>query len=516
MSSSAKNSTAVLLAGSVLVAWMATTRADDAVNDPWAAVPKILARIKAPEFPHRDFAITDFGATAGGEADCSEAFQTAVAACHKAGGGRVVVPAGRFLTGPIHLKSGVALHLAKDAEVVFSDDFDDYLPPVFVRVGGIELYNYSPLVYARECTDIAITGPGRLNGNAEAWWPWKSRETRRGFEMGAAGVPVEQRVFGTPEAAIRPSFVSFVDCRNVLMEDFTIGSGPNWTIHPIYCENVTIRRVQVLTDGPNNDGIDPDSCRDVLIEDCTFDTGDDCVVLKSGYNQDGWRVARPTENVIMRRCTSKRGHGGLVIGSEMSGNVRHVYMEDCQFEGTDRAIRIKSRADRGGVVEQIYARNLQVKEMLREVVILNMDYGSDRQELKDAKPPVFRHMQFESIRGEGAPVAVLIQGMPASPIQNIVIKNSQISSTKGVVAKHVRDLRFEEVAVSPDRGPVYDLTDARDVAIVEPSVPPGSDLFLKLSGADSRGITVEQAPGAEGKLKYQLNEGATEEAINVK
>jgi polygalacturonase len=239
--------------------------------------------------------------------------------------------------------------------------------------------------------------------------------------------------------------LSFVSCTNILLEDFTIGSGPNWTIHPIYCLNTTIRGVKVITDGPNNDGIDPDSCRDMLIENCTFDTGDDCVVLKSGYNEDGWRVGRPTENVIMRNCFSKRGHGGLVIGSEMSGSVWNVFMEDCQFEGTDRAIRIKSRADRGGVVENIYARNLKVKNMQREVVILNMDYSSDRQKITKTKPPIFRKMQFENITGDGAPTAILIQGMADSPIENIRFVNLTIKSTKGVVANFAKGLVFDNV-----------------------------------------------------------------------
>src|SRR5262245_5044993 len=297
--------------------------------DATAEMSAILRRIVPPQFPDRQFDITRYGAIGDGQTNCTAAFREAIAQCHKAGGGTVIVPAGTFLTGPIHLKSNVELRLAKDAEVKFSDRFEDYLPPVFVRVGGVELYNYSPLIYARDCQNIAITGPGRLNGNAKAWWDWSRRETKEFFEQGARGVPVEQRVFGTTAAAIRPSFVSFVNCRNVLFEGFTIGSGPNWTIHPVYCENVIVRRVQVNTDGPNNDGIDPDSCRDVLIEHCTFSTGDDCVVLKSGYNEDGWRVGRPTENVIMRYCTSRRGHGGLVIGSEMSGGVRNVYMHDC-------------------------------------------------------------------------------------------------------------------------------------------------------------------------------------------
>jgi len=280
---------------------------------PWAQVPAILKRIVPPTIPAREFGITNYGAVAGGTGKCTQAFADAIAACHKAGGGKVIVPSGQFLTGPIHLRSNVELHLSEGSEIIFSDDFKDYLPPVFVRVGGIEIYNYSPLIYANGCENIAITGKGKLNGNAKAWWPWAKLQTKKLFDVGAEGIPVEQRVFGTPEAAIRPSFLQLMNCTNILLADFTIGSGPNWTIHPVYCLNTTIRGVHVLTDGPNNDGIDPDSCRDMLIENCVFDTGDDCVVLKSGYNQDGWRVGQPTENVIMRNCSSKQGHGGLVF-----------------------------------------------------------------------------------------------------------------------------------------------------------------------------------------------------------
>lgn len=486
------------VSGRASVSWAA----DSMATNPWATMPEILKRIAPPQFPERDFDVTKFGAVADGKTINTTAFRVAVAACAQAGGGRVVVPPGKYYTGPIHLRSGVNLHLAEGAEIIFSDNLEDYLPVVLVRVGGIELYNYSPLIYARDCANIAVTGKGKLNGNARKWWEWKSSETKSGFEMGAKGVPVEQRIFGKPEFAIRPSFLSFVSCTNVLLEDFTIGSGPNWTVHPIYCQNTTIRGVHVITDGPNNDGIDPDSCRDMLIENCTFDTGDDCVVLKSGYNEDGWRVGRPTENVVMRNCFSKRGHGGLVIGSEMSGGVRNVFMEDCQFEGTDRAIRIKSRADRGGVVENIFARNLKVKNMQREVAILNMDYGSDRNKPTASKPPVFRNMQFENITGDGAPTAILIQGMADSPIENIRFVNVTINSTKGVVASFVKALVFDNVQVAPARGPVFKLTDAAEITIKHSVAPKGTELFLQLGGRTSRAVTLESCDLSAAAKKF--------------
>jgi len=502
--------------GSLVIAILLASNLSMSAGDPWLEVPEILKRIVPPKFPDQDFSVKRFGAKGDGMADDSRAFRSAISACAQAGGGRVFVPDGKYRTGPIHLRSGVRFHLADDAEIIFSDNPEDYLPVVLVRVGGVELYNYSPLIYARDCTNIAVTGKGKLNGNAKAWWDWKSRETRAGFEMGARAVPVAKRVFGTPEAAIRPSFLSFVGCTNILLEDFTIGSGPNWTIHPIYCENVTIRGVKVITDGPNNDGIDPDSCRDVLIENCVFDTGDDCVVLKSGYNEDGWRVGRPTENVVMRHCSSKRGHGGLVIGSEMSGDVRNVFMEDCEFDGTDRAIRIKSRRDRGGVVEKVYARNLKVKDMQREVVILNMDYSADRNTSTKTTPPQYRNMQFENIIGVGAPVAVLIQGLSDSPITNIRFFNMTIQAKKGVVANYVSNIRFEHVRIQPVEGPAFKLTDASEIQLEHCPAPENAELFLQLGGRASRAVVLEGCDLTGAKRKFDIGSDIDPKEVQIK
>jgi len=437
--------------------------------------PFPMPQLARPVFPDRVVSVVEHGAVdekavadvTAAVAKNTAAFEEAIRACAEAGGGHVLVPAGRWHVGPVHLRSNIDLHLAGGAELVFSNRFADYLPVVLVRVGGIDMWNYSPLVYARDCENIAITGPGKLNGNAKAWWPWKSRETRAGFEMGAKGVPVEKRVFGTEEAAIRPSFVSFVNCKNVLLEGFTIGSGPNWTIHPVYCENIILRRVHVDTDGPNNDGVDPDSCRNLLIEHCDFETGDDCVVLKSGYNEDGWRVARPTENVVMRDCRSKRGHGGLVVGSEMSGGVRNVYMRDCEFDGTDRAVRIKSRIDRGGVVENVWAENVRARNLKYEVVILNMDYGSDRNAPPKANPPLFRNFHFKNFTADGAPAAVRITGLESKPdaIQAISFENMAIKADTGVSVRYAKDVSFANVRLTIAKGEKFNVRDSSGVTV---------------------------------------------------
>mgnify|MGYP001942519312 CR=1 FL=1 len=486
---------------------------DASADAAWAKLPEIIERIVPPTFPAAEFPITRFGAVNGGEVDCTKAIAAAIEACAKAGGGRVVVPAGKFLTGPIHLRSKIELHVSEGSELIFSGRFEDYLPVVQVRVGGIDCFNYSPLIYAKDCTDVAITGKGKLNGNSANWWKWKGKETVEHFRMGAERVPLEKRIFGTPEAAIRPNFVVLLNCRNILLEDFTIGSGPNWTIHPVYSENITIRRVTVETDGPNNDGIDPDSCRDLLIEHCTFSTGDDCVVLKSGYNEDGRSVGKPTENVIMRHCSSKHGHGGLVIGSEMSGDVRNVFMHDCEFDGTDRAIRIKSRRDRGGVVEKIYARDIKVRNMVREVVILNMDYSADKSALKVVDPPVFRDMCFERITAEGAPVAVRITGDPKASIEHIRFRDMNLSTEEGVVVKCAKNLSFEDIRLDVAEGPMFDLDAVSGASIRNVTTTRAPESFLKLEGSNSSGIEVVSCPAA--KEGIALGEQVSKRALTV-
>jgi unsaturated rhamnogalacturonyl hydrolase len=297
----------------------------------WSALPALLARIQAPVFPERDFPITDFGAREGGQQLATEAIRRAIQACHDAGGGRVVVPPGVWLTGAVHLKSNVNLHVSEGATLRFSPNPEHY-PVVFTRWEGMEMMGLSPLVYAFEQENIAITGKGTLDGQGSPtqWWPWKGRPQdgwREGmdrqnasraelFRLAEQGVPPEQRRFGLG-SGLRPQFIQPYRSRNVLIEGVTVRNSPMWHLNPVLCENVIVRGVTVIGHGPNNDGCNPESCRDVLIEDCLFDTGDDCIAIKSGRNADGRRIGVPSENIIIRNCTMKDGHGGVVLGSEM-------------------------------------------------------------------------------------------------------------------------------------------------------------------------------------------------------
>ncbi len=409
----------------------------------WAEMEELLKNIQSPVFPDNQFCITDFGAV-GGE-HCGDAFNNAIAACHEAGGGRVVVPADTFITGAIHLLSNVNLHLEDGAVILFSTDPDDYLPVVLTRSEGLGLYNYSPLIYAYKQDNIAITGKGILDGQAskENWWKWRGREQfgwkpgmpsghdpgsfPRLFELSEKGVPVEQRVFGKG-AYLRPSFVQPYECKNVLIEDVTIKNPPMWMIHPVLTENITIRNVKMFSIGaPNGDGCDPESCKNVLIEGCEFNTGDDCIALKSGRNRQGYELGIPTENVIIRNCKMKDGHGGITIGSELSGGIRNIYTENCEMDSPKlkRAIRLKSNKYRAGVVENIYIRNIKVGQVGETVLKINQNY----QEKSDVvyspeRFTVFRNIFVENLTCDKAPYAIQILGTKEEPIQNVKIINS--------------------------------------------------------------------------------------------
>src|SRR3982751_1965856 len=351
----------------------------------------ILARIKPPIFPERDWDIRRFGAEEGGRKLCTEAIKKAVEACHTAGGGRVAVPPGRFLTGAIHLQSNVNLYLSEGATLLFSTDPKDYLPVVFTRFESTECMNYSPFIYAFEKENIAITGPGALDGQAdeEHWWNWARRarglaRDQPGGEsdvktlverMGNHDVPVGKRIFGEGHY-LRPNFVQPYRCKNVLLEGFTVKRSPMWELNPTLCQNVTVRNVTVDSHGPNNDGCDPDACRDMLIEKCIFSTGDDCIAIKAGRNRDGRRVGVPCEDLIIQDCAMKDGHGGVSIGSEVSGGIRNVYIERCQMSSPhlQRGLRIKTNSYRGGVIDNIHFSNVTIGEVAQAAVEVDFFY----------------------------------------------------------------------------------------------------------------------------------------------
>lgn len=427
----------------------------------WQPMYEILARIKAPVFPDREYSIAQFGASADGKSDASVAIAKAISACHQAGGGRVVVPAGEYLTGPIQLKSGVNLHLEHGATLKFKTDPKAYLPAVRTWFEGMECYNYSPLIYAFGAHDIAVTGAGVLDGQAanENWWSWKGKKEfgwssgmpqqkaarDRLAKMVEQGTPVAERKFGEGDY-LRPSFIEPFRCQNVLIEGVRIVRSPMWELHPVLSTNVIVRGVHIETHGPNNDGCDPEACRDVLIEDCVFDTGDDCIAIKSGRNNDGRRIGIPTENVVVRRCTMKDGHGGVTIGSEISGGCRNVFVEDCTMDSPnlDRAIRFKSNAVRGGVVENIFVRNIKVGTV--DDAALQIDFVYE-EGAKGPHKPVVRNLVIENMTVENAKRVLDVQGFAGAEISGVRILNSTFKGITKDDAVIEADVKLQDCVV---------------------------------------------------------------------
>ncbi|WP_373056641.1 glycoside hydrolase family 28 protein [Zunongwangia sp. H14] len=415
----------------------------------WKRADKILNNIQVPEFPDRTFEVLDYGAKADGITNNSEAFKKAITACNAAGGGMVLVPKGKYLTGPIHLKSNVNFHLAEGAEILFTKDKSAYLPVVHTSYEGVELMNYSPLIYAYNQKNIAVTGKGTFNGQAdnENWWNWVGKDEygyKEGMpkqtdeqnlprlrKMNEDATPVEQRTFGEAYN-LRPTFFEPFGCENVLVKGVTFTNAPFWVMHPIKCNNVTIDGVTVSSHGPNNDGCDPEYSKNVHITNCVFDTGDDCIAIKSGRNNDGRRVAIPSENIIVENCVMKDGHGGVVMGSEISAGVRNVFVRNCQMDSPnlDRAIRIKTNTLRGGFVEDVYVKDLQVGQVKEAVLKINTYYGIYANQEGEFIPTIKNILLENVVVENGGEYGLLIKGREQSPVQNVKLKNVTIKNTE--------------------------------------------------------------------------------------
>jgi polygalacturonase len=348
-------------------------------SPPLAMAERIRRSVRRPVFARRAFPITKYGAVGDGKTDCTSAFAKAIAACADAGGGQVIVPGGTFATGAIRLRGNVELHLADGATVKFSTDPAAY-PLVLGRWQGIELMNFSSFIYAYGERNIAITGTGTLDGQAgdNAWWPWKNTQNADWNALQAMvtdNVPVNQRVFGAGHY-LRPNFIAPFQCERVLIQDVTIVNSPMWEINPVLCDSVTVSGVKVNSVGPNNDGCDPDSCDGVVISGCTFNTGDDCIAIKSGRNADGRRVGVPSQNILIEDCTFEGGHGGVTIGSEMSGGVRNVVAQRLSMTSPalQSGLRLKTNSARGGYIENIHLSHAEVTQLSTAAVLIDFNY----------------------------------------------------------------------------------------------------------------------------------------------
>ena len=427
-------------------------------------------QIKKTSFSKAVYNITDFGAKPDNESEpCHEAINQAIVACSLNGGGTVLVPAGTFFTGPITLKSNVNLHVAEGATLKFDTDQSLYFPGVITRWEGVDCYNAHPLIYAYGETNIAITGKGTIDGQGsnDTWWPmcgaprfgWKEgmvAQRNGGREKllmyGETSTPIYKRVM-TPEDGLRPQMINLYSCNTVLIEDVTLLNSPFWVIHPLFCESLIVRGVQIHNDGPNGDGCDPESCKNVLIENCMFNTGDDCIAIKSGRNNDGRKWNTPSENIIVRKCQMKNGHGGVVIGSEISGGYRNLYVEDCEMDSPllDRVVRIKTSTCRGGLIENVFVRNITVGECKEAVLRINLQY-ENKENCQRGFAPIVRNVHLQNVTCQKSQYGVLIIGLEdgSDNVYNISVENSHFNNVakNGNQINGAKDVSFKELYIN--------------------------------------------------------------------
>lgn len=421
------------------------------------------------------FNIMDFGAVPDGKTLCTDAFKAAVKKCQEIGGGTVYVPAGRFLTGAIHLVSNTNLYIDAGAVLLFSQNPEDY-PIVYSRWEGEECEVYSPCIYAEKAENVSVTGHGTLDGQGESWWKLH-----------------KEKQLKYP----RPRFIAFQDSERVLIQGVKVINSPSWTISPVRCNNVIIDGISIKNpaDSPNTDGIDPDSCRNVRISNCYISVGDDCVAIKSGVEYSKERI--PCENITITNCTMLDGHGGVVIGSEMSGCVRNVTISNCVFEGTDRGIRIKSRRGRGGVVEDVRVSNLIMKKVMCPLV-MNLYYfcgkGGKTDIVRDKNPhpvdegtPAFRRIHLSNVTArEAGASAGFFYGLPEMPIEDISFHDVYIHmaddakpdkpammdgiepmTRKGIYLNNVKNAVFSNVKITNHEGKAFTIENCEDIRITD-------------------------------------------------
>jgi polygalacturonase len=489
--------------------------------------PFAMPQPTRPAFPDRTFDIKNYGAVEGGQVKNTDAIRKTIAAAEQAGGGTVLVPEGKWLTGPIHLDDNINLHLAKGAVLLFSQDFADYRPAVFSRHEGIECMKFSPFVYAYGKTNVAVTGEGMLDGQGDPWWFMEGQDignpTLR--KMAAQGVPVERRIFdgSAGNGTLRPNFFQPINCKNVLVEGVEFRFGAFWTINPVYCENVIVRKVRVHTEDegrhtPNGDGIDPDSCRNVLIEYCDLDTGDDCIAIKSGKDADGLRVAKPTENVVVRYVRGYRGHGGIVCGSETSGGIRNIYGHHCVFDGTDRGLRFKSGRGRGGGIENVWCSDILMGSVERHAIDLNSLYTSRRLPAApvDATTPYLRNMHFKNISCKTAKRnMIFISGLPERPIENVYFKNIEVGGEMPIWIADAKRIAFKNLKVKVEKAPVFEVLDSWSLTLENVEAPENLAPVIKIMGKACKEISVIGGNIAKLAHPAAFSDGATSDALEV-
>lgn len=449
------------------------------------------------------------GADPSGKRILTKVMDKALRAVEKDGGGTLYFPAGRYLTGPIHMVDNLTIELEAGAVLSFSDNFDDYLPFVRVRYEGLFMRTFSPLFYAEGKQNLCLKGEGTLEGNGHRWWKaigevtakrsgkldqheWSDYQALWAKENAAR---VDEPYF--PNQFFRPPFIQFLECKNIRIEGLTLQNSPFWTINPVGCDDIHIQGVTILNPssnpkGPNTDGINPSSCRNVRISDCFISVGDDCVTIKSGKDEDGRVYGRACENITVSNCVMLSGHGGVVIGSEMSGGVKNISISNCVFDGTGNGIRLKSQRGRGGVVENLRVNNLVMRNIQGTAFIFNLFYwgGSAEVEPVTERTPIFRNIHISNVTGVGVNQVCAMTGIEEMPVEEVSFDNVNIQAKTGFLAKTAKNIHLSNVDISVDSGPSFSFTDCDGLVLndVRSKKPLDRQAILELK--DSKNVLI--------------------------
>ena len=488
-----------------------------------------MPEMAAPTFPDREVKITDHGAVGDGRTLNTDAFEAAIAACAEAGGGRVLVPPGVWLTGPIQLRSQIDLHVAAGAVVLFSPDVTLYQPTRDLGGAGSSPARrwraVSPLS-GEDLENVAITGRGLFHGSGDAWRPVKkSKMTERQWrELLSKGGYVDDQESWHPaedgRTQFRPNMLRLVGCRNVVIEGPTFQNSPSWTIHPLLCEGLIINDVRVKNPwhGANCDALDVESCSGVILANCVFDTGDDGICLKSGRDEAGRQRGKPTERMVIKDCTVFRAHGGFTIGSEMSGGVRDVLVKDCTFVNTDIGLRFKATRGRGNKVERIWIDGVAMIDIINAAIDFNLFYGGQGPGEEgerghqtpmapvDETTPEFRDIDVRNVWCNGAERAAYVIGLPEMPVANLSLRDVTLKADRGITLMDAEGVKLERVTIQAADGPAITLINSRAIEISETRSVPGSALFLKLEGERTGAVTLDRIDTGGAKSSESASE----------
>lgn len=430
--------------------------------------PFPIPTIVVPDFNQSaTFDIRNFGAEQENKTANTLALKNAIVAASNSGAGRVIIPAGEWLCGPIHLRSNVNLHLLEGARLLFSEDPTDYLPAVKTSWEGMECYNYSPLIYAYDCSNIAITGKGTLQAKLDIWQDWYGRPKAHMdalaslYHMASQDIAVEERQMTYEGANLRPHFIQFNRCQHILVEGIHIQDSPFWVLHPYLCNDVVIRKVSVSAHGHNNDGVDPEMTQNMLIEHCTFDQGDDAIAVKAGRNQEAWRLNTPCKNIVMRHCRIKRAHQLIAIGSELSGGIENIWVHDCYFDGgeaftseehnyrgTGNIVFIKTNERRGGYVRNVLVERVKADSIGGGVLAIDTDVLYQWRTLVptyERRLTAIENIQIADITVSNAAFVSQISGQAEQPVNGVQLSNLVVNALSGdaILHEHVNDVQIE-------------------------------------------------------------------------